>query len=159
MRHIVAICLTTALFLSACASEKSAGVDFTCPEVGFVKGTDKTRIGDVNVAIAGLSGECAPVKKSSNKVEVLLTVPFTASLPASGAADTSKVKAEYFVATLGEGETLLQRQVFVTALEFDDTGAGASEEQHRIELPVPSVDQAHRYRIAVGFIANETSEE
>ena len=140
------ITLLAVLLLSGCAWFSKGAVDFSCPKTGFVADANQVTFDDAHVAMTGISGGCT--LKNPHEVEVAITLPFTAQL--TGAPLKQKTAA-YFIAVLAPDETILQRQAFSTKIEFDKAGAGSSEEEHVLKIPLDNLDQAYKYKVAIGF--------
>lgn len=128
-----------------------------CPNVSVLAGAESvTQFGPgggtspSNVTARGLigdfEGECT---YSENSVVVELDLPIIgATGPAGGAA----AAYEYFVAVLSPTNRVLGKEVFVTTVDFGDTGNGAVLEELEQVIPLPNgAATGNRYSILVGF--------
>lgn len=131
-----------------------------CPETGIVReaelvpvfyGSDgRPAAADVAAtgAIAGVSGACSFDKPGVAALE--LKIGFGAKKGPRGMS-LKKQKFPYFIAILDPQENVLQRQVFSTKVDFDNAETASAVEEHEIRVPVPSREQAHAYKVVVGF--------
>ncbi|MFH1158374.1 MAG: hypothetical protein V1721_05760 [Pseudomonadota bacterium] len=135
------------LFLSGCAMFSPSEEVFSCPETGLVSRASSVVSNGAEARIGGFSGEC---RFEKNRVEISLTLPFTAR---KGAADPplKEEKLSYFIAVLSPEEDILQRRSFSTKIEFDKDGNGGSMEEHVLKIPMANPSEAHRYKVAIGF--------
>lgn len=129
-----------------------------CPNVSVLAGTETVtqfRSGAAasssNVVARGLIGDyVGECTYSEFGVTVALDLPI---LGAIGPANTSQTAAyEYFVAVLSPTNRLLGKEVFVTAVTFDETGNGTILEELEQVIPLPDgAGSGNRYSILVGF--------
>jgi hypothetical protein len=147
--------LLALILLSGCSNKVAP--DPICPQTGFIGKTDTvtylapgTKDIVVEGAITGFSGECVFKDKKSNVVDVELTLPFKAQLRKAGTALKEK-EFSYFIGVVSPDEKILQRTAFTTKITFDNTGAGSSEEEHVIKIPLTSRAEADKYKVIVGF--------
>jgi hypothetical protein len=143
------IALLALLCLSACSMFSKEAEDFSCPKVGFIANADTVSLPEGEALINGFNGSCSFSKKTS-QVEIDLTLPFKAKMTAPPAGNS--LNLSYFIAVLSPDEAILQRQSFTTNIDFDNTGAGGSTEEHRIKIPLSASAEAYKYKVVIGFI-------
>ncbi len=151
MRYIAFLAV---ILLSGCSVFSRGEAEFSCPKTGFVENAATVAFltpGGENIAAAdlqGLSGECN--FKNKDAVEVTVTLNFAAR---RGAADVSLKGKElpYFVAVLSPEEEILQRQAFVTNIDFDNAGVGSSTEEHTVRISATKPEEAYKYKVVIGF--------
>lgn len=128
-----------------------------CPNVSVLAGTETvTQFGaggattPSNVTARGLIGDFAgECTYSENAVVVALDLPI---IGAVGPAGSGTAVYEYFVAVLGPTNRLLGKEVFVAAVNFDETGSGTILEELEQVIPLPNgAASGNRYSILVGF--------
>lgn len=157
----IALCACV-LALAGCAMfHKDSDLVPACPDAGLVKGASffPMTVGDAPHQAAGDLAAAASLKtfsrsceyRKNGEVDVKLTLNFTGQRGARG----EKLETQsfpYFIAVLSPSDQILQRQVFSTSVDFDNTtGAGASSEDHTIRIPLKDVKQGPNYKIAMGF--------
>ena len=158
-----ALCLCV-LALASCSmfhreSDAAAALP-SCPETGLVKGAayfpvivgNAPHLAAADLAasaqLKNLSGTC---KYKKGEVVLSLTLNFAGIRGAKGPGLGSQT-FPYFVAVISPDDQILQREVFSTKVDFDNTtGAGASSEDHEIRVPLADVSKGPSYRVAAGF--------
>jgi hypothetical protein len=146
MRYIAVLAI---VLLSACSLFSRNTDDFFCPKIGFIADADMISLPNGEALIDGFKGSCS-FSKDPNEVQLELTLPFKARMTAPAAA--KRLKLPYFIAVLSPEEAILQRQALSTKVDFDNTGAGSSTEEHRIKIPLPSLAEAYKYKVVIGFV-------
>ena len=153
-----------ALFPAACGGGSGQGtaLPVACPRPGILAdGADLTRwqpgpVRDLTTLVfdarlTGLNGTCRPGRRDRS-LEVVLTPAFSVERgPAGGGARVAELP--WFVAVVGPGDEVLQRQSFVERMAFNrgETRAAGEGEPVRLSLPVGEERRATDYRIFVSF--------
>lgn len=128
-----------------------------CPNVSVLADTESVtqfRAGagssPSNVTARGLIGDfVGECTYSANAVVVALDLPIIGTI---GPAGSGEAAYEYFVAVLGPTNRLLGKEVFVAAVDFDDTGSATIVEELEQVIPLPNgAASGSRYSILVGF--------
>lgn len=137
------------LLLSGCAMLQKETAAFSCPKVGFIAGADKLSFSGMNASFGGFTGACS-VDKARGEVSLDLALPFVAQ---KTDAALREQEVPYFIAVLSPEEKILQRQAFTTHILFEEaeTGRGGSTEDHVIHIPLARQEDAHAYKVAIGF--------
>lgn len=160
----IALCLC-ALALTGCSmfhrtDDAAAAATPACPATGLVKGAAFFPVisGDAphqaaadlaaSAALRNMTGDC---KYEKGEIVLNLTLNFVGRKGPKGPGLGSQ-SFPYFVAVLSPDDQILQRQVFSTTVDFDNTtGAGVSSEDHKISVPLKNMSQGPSYKIAAGF--------
>lgn len=128
-----------------------------CPNVSVLAGAESVTqfrpgggTGPSNVTARGLIGDfVGECTYSENSVVVDLDLPI---IGATGPAGGTTAAYEYFVAVLGPTNRLLGKEIFLTTIDFGDTGNGAVLEELEQVIPLPNgAATGNRYSILVGF--------
>ena len=150
-----AVLLLALTALAGCSNKIQA--DPLCPQTGFIGNTDTityvvpgTKDVIATGTINGFSGECKFKDKKSSQLLVSLTLPFNLRAGKAGATLKNK-ELPYFIAVLGPDEKILQRTAFTTTVTFDDDGVARSSEDHVLKIPLPSREDAGKYKVIIGF--------
>jgi hypothetical protein len=160
--RLVLAAAALAVLPAACGGDGPAPLPVACPRPGILSdGADLTRwqpgaVRDLttlvfDARITGLSGSCRPGRRDRS-LEVTLTPAFAAERgPAGGGARVAELP--WFIAVVGPGDEVLQRQSFVERLAFSrgETRAAGEAEPVRLSLPVGEERRATDYRIFVSF--------
>ncbi|GAA0607368.1 hypothetical protein GCM10009416_50400 [Craurococcus roseus] len=147
---------------AACGGDRGPALPVACPRPGILSdGADLTRwrpgpVQDLTTLVfdarlTGLNGSCRPGRRDRS-LEVTLTPSFVVERgPAGG--DARVAELPWFVAVVGPGDEILQRQSFVERLAFNrgETRATGAAEPVRLSLPVGEERRATDYRILVSF--------
>ncbi len=169
-RFLLALCLIPVL--SGCgmsdklsdslfgAKEDTAAAMPSCPETGLMREADQIPVFYGESAkptaddlastgfLGNLTGGCDFDKAGEASMEI--TISFAAKKGPKGVA-LRKQSLPYFIAVLGPDETVLQRKVFSTKVDFDNTDTASTTEEHDIRVPVTSKEAAGGYKVVVGF--------
>lgn len=152
----VAVALLALLGVTGCSNKIQA--DPICPQTGFIGNTDTISYVTPDTheliatgSISGFSGECKFKGKKSKELLITLKLPFSLRVGKAGATLKNK-ELPYFIAVLGPDETILQRTAFTTTVSFADDGIAHSEEEHVLKIPLPSREDAGRYKVIIGFV-------
>lgn len=152
--------LFSLLFLASCASAEEEQVVNPCPGIGFMEFADsaaffanaaqKPTPDDVAVyaTMRNLAGACESSVNERIKIEFafdLIAQKNKIDYPAT------QQNLSYFVAVLGPGETVLQRQNFYVTLDFGKEVAASSYEEQMVDLPLAAGTNPQSYNIVVGF--------
>lgn len=162
MRVRLVLAALAALLPAACGGEGPALLPVACPRPGILAdGADLTRwrpgsVQDLTTLVfdarlTGLNGSCRP-GRGDRSLEVTLTPSFSVERgPVGGGARVAELP--WFVAVVGPGDEVLQRQTFVERLNFGrgETRAAGEGEPVRLSLPVGEDRRATDYRIFVSF--------
>lgn len=147
------------LLLAGCSTAGKDAPPLICPDTGLMSGADtivvfpqeieKPADADVTAEaqIRNYRGGCKIARKGG--VDFELELDFAGRRGANGAV-LQEEEYPYFIAMLAPDETVLLRESFVTKIEFDEKGQGASTEKHSLHVPgAPAM--AGGYKIAIGF--------
>ena len=161
---VAAAALAAALLPAACGGRDSGRtvLPTACPRPGILAdGADLTRwqpgpVRDLTTLVfdarlTGLNGTCRP-GRGDRTLEVTLTPSFSVERgPAAGGVRVAELP--WFVAVVGPGDEVLQRQTFVERLAFNrgETRGTGGGEPVRLSLPVGEERRATDYRIFVSF--------
>lgn len=101
--------------------------------------------------IADWAGECTyETDAGATEVTVDLNVVFTAQRGPAGTAQA--VSAPFYIAVTDSARTILNKQVFTTTIQLDDTlGSGQTIEPMRQVIPLTAPSAGAGYRVFVGF--------
>ncbi len=164
VRLVPAVAAALAALLPAACSGGTGGtaLPVACPRPGILAdGADLTRwqpgpVRDLTTLVfdarlTGLNGTCRPGRRDRS-LEVTLTPAFSVERgPAGGGARVAELP--WFVAVVGPGDEVLQRQSFVERMAFNrgETRAAGEGEPVRLSLPVGEERRATDYRVFVSF--------
>ena len=162
VRLVPAVAALAALLPAACGGGDRSPLPVACPRPGILAdGADLTRwqpgpVRDLTTLVfdarlTGLNGTCRP-GRGDRSLEVTLTPSFSVERgPAAGGVRVAELP--WFVAVVGPGDEVLQRQTFVERLAFNrgETRAAGEGEAVRLSLPVGEERRATDYRIFVSF--------
>lgn len=152
-----------AVLPAACGGgDRGPALPVACPRPGILSdGADLTRwqpgpVRDLTTLVfdarlTGLNGSCDRGRRDRS-IEVVLTPAFAVERgPAGGGARVAELP--WFVAVVGPGDEILQRQSFVERMAFNrgETRATGVAEPVRLSLPVGEDRRATDYRIFVSF--------
>jgi hypothetical protein len=161
--RVFAAALAAALPAAACGGGGRGGaLPVACPRPGILAdGADLTRwrpgpVRDLttlvfDARITGLNGTCDR-GRGDRSIEVTLTPAFSVERgPAGGGERLAELP--WFVAVVGPGDEILQRQSFLERLSFSrgETRAAVEAEPVRLSLPVGEERRATDYRVFVSF--------
>jgi hypothetical protein len=161
---LAAAAALVALLPAGCGSggDRGPALPVACPRPGILAdGADLTRwqpgpVRDLTTLIfdarlTGLNGSCRPGRRDRS-LEVTLTATFAVERGAAGSG-ARVAELPWFIAVVGPGEEILQRQSFVERLAFNrgETRAAGETEPVRLSLPVGEERRATDYRIFVSF--------
>ncbi len=168
MRNLL-ICLTVLLLAGCTAAANMVGLgekkapEYSCPGTAVVFGADiipvfapgsPAKPEPANLASTGVwgryQGDCSYHDKA-NEVAFNLNLNFQAQKGPMG-QKLKKQNLPYFVAVLSPEDKILQRTEFSTTVDFDNSPAGTSTEQHSIRIPVSGKATAGKYKLVFGFI-------
>jgi hypothetical protein len=160
--RVAASAIAAALLPAACGSSDRTALPVACPRPGILAdGADLTRwqpgpVRDLTTLVfdarlTGLNGTCRPGRRDRS-LEVTLTATFAVERGAAGSG-ARVAELPWFIAVVGPGEEILQRQSFVERLAFNrgETRAAGETEPVRLSLPVGEERRATDYRIFVSF--------
>ena len=160
---LVVAAALAALLPAACGGgDRGPSLPVACPRPGILAdGADLTRwrpgpVQDLTTLVydarlTGLNGNCRP-GRGDRSLEVTLTPSFSVERgPAGGGERVAELP--WFVAVVGPGEEVLQRQSFLERLAFarGETRAAGEGAPVRLSLPVGEERRATDYRIFVSF--------
>lgn len=147
MRFIVFLMV---LLVTACNSTQG-GVEerFSCPKIGFIKNSEKREVEDkkIKVRISDVAGECI---LEEGETELDISLVFDAAKPVDQEVKED-ITLKYFISVLMD-EKILLKKVFETELDFNEVSLSKVEEEHLIKLPIKSVEDTSKYKIAIGFV-------
>jgi len=139
------------LLISACSSSKDMLEErFSCPIIGFIKGSENFEMKDKNIKakISDLNGECVLNDKNA---ELDMTVVFEAGMMKEAKIEDG-VGLKYFISVIDNKENILSKKIFSTQLNFDNSGYSRVEEDHLVELPIKDVEDVAKYKVILGFV-------
>ena len=162
VRLVLAAALAGLVPAACGGGDRGPALPVACPRPGILSdGADLTRwqpgaVRDLTTLVfdarlTGLNGTCRP-GRGDRSLEVTLTPSFSVERgPAGGGARVAELP--WFVAVVGPGDEVLQRQTFVERLAFNrgETRAAGEGEAVRLSLPVGEERRATDYRIFVSF--------
>lgn len=149
---------------AACGGGRDRGtaLPVACPRPGILAdGADLTRwrpgrVQDLttlvfDARITGLNGSCRP-GRGDRSLEVMLTPSFAVERGPAGSGERA-AELPWFVAVVGPGDEILQRQTFVERVPFNrgEPRTAGEAEPVRLSLPVGEERRATDYRILVSF--------
>ena len=150
------------LLPAACGGNRGPALPVACPRPGILSdGADLTRwrpgpVRDLTTLVfdarlTGLNGACRSGRRDRS-IEVTLTPSFAVERGPAGSGERV-AELPWFVAVVGPGDEILQRQTFVERLAFNrgETRATVEGEPVRLSLPVGEERRATDYRILVSF--------
>jgi hypothetical protein len=153
--------LSALFFLGACASGMFSAPARPCPVAGIIAEAETslfyapaTAQADDAALVAGsrignFRGACRP--HAGGGVEFALEIDFSAWRGAAG-KDVERVNFPYFVAVIGPGDEILQRQAAETRIDLPASGRWQRTEKRSIHIPMDNPDDAALYKIAIGYI-------
>ncbi|MEZ0222919.1 MAG: hypothetical protein ACAH83_00065 [Alphaproteobacteria bacterium] len=161
MKKIALFCCAVAMLAGCSMLRHKADDTPACPMIGVLRGasfypviaSDAPHLAEADLAASAtmrgsVDGTCKYTK--NNEVVVKVALGFAGRRGAKGAR-LDEHKFPYFVAILSPDDEILQRQEFSTTVDFDNTGAGASQEDHTIRIPLPDRMKGPAYKITAGF--------
>lgn len=146
MKKIALFCCTL-LALAGCSMlGHKAEVVPDCPMTGVLRGasfypviaSDAPHLAAADLAASATMGgavEDTCKYTRDGEVSVRLSLVFSGRRGAKG-EKLKEYKFPYFIAVLSPDDQILQRQEFSTTVDFDNAGAGASEEEHKVRIPL-----------------------
>ena len=151
MRFIALIMLA---LLAGCAAFNKPAEEFACPKTGVIEeAANMTLLSPAGNEMAtarlrGFEGNCS--FKNNDIATVNLQVPLFAQKGVDG-GELKGVEVPYFIALLSPDEQILQRQAFNAKIDFNNTEAGQSTEEHVVKIPVTGPGDAYKYKIVIGL--------
>lgn len=142
------------------AAAAPAGPVISCPETGmmmdatempiFVDGQGKPQAADIAaIAYTGnIRGGCNFDTPGQAEMELKLTFSVRKGPRGQG---LEKMHLPYFIAILSPDESVLQRKAFSTKVDFDNEETASTTEEHDLRVPVPSREEAGKYKVVAGF--------
>ena len=159
--RLVLAAAALAVLPAACGGDGPPLLPLACPRPGILAdGADLTRwqpgpVRDLTTLVydarlTGLNGSCRAGRRDRS-IEVTLTPAFAVERGPAGGGRVAELP--WFIAVVGPGEEVLQRQSFVERLAFSrgETRATGEAEPVRLSLPVGEERRATDYRIFVSF--------
>lgn len=161
MKKIALFCCALALLAGCSMMRHKANATPACPMTGVLRGasfypvlaSDALHLAAADLAASAairgsLEGTCKYT--SDGEVSVKLVLSFAGRRGAKG-EKLEEYKFPYFIAVLSPDDQILQRQEFSTTVDFDNAGAGISEEDHKIRIPLADRMKGPAYKITAGF--------
>lgn len=157
-----AAALGLALSLGACSMPELTRKAPTCPETGFLSAAQMAtytmagetaakkpdeQIVEAKAALVDYRGDCA-FARGKTTVDLAVTL---AAEKGPGAGEAQTLNFEWFAALTDASGNIAQKQIFSTAVAFDEQGHGQTDEEIQFIIPAATAEDAAGYKIILGL--------
>lgn len=148
-----------ALSLTGCAAAQKSGNYITCPSVGLLPRADAITVRKdpaggfeaSNVAARASFGAYRGACRKSPKGGIEYTLQFDIMVSRAPGNTAYKQELPYFIGVVSPDDDIVQRDGFITRIEYDSKGVGKTSDTHTVKIAADETAAA-QYKIVAGFI-------